>query len=334
MQSIKPYIILQGGQVRWRLNKKSPKEFKLKSISGISILNPLAYFNDYVKFSVVGKEHIEQDNLFFIQCKGVILKNNSRKDIDLDKLINQISHLLRMLRNNVLQHDLDYLDFWASLNVDSLKKHSGLKADWASGQIAKIGKEYKIRRDLFETSCTWEDLKKTDKQISKGEPIHIYNEILLDAKSALRVKDFKKSIIYLCIACESFISTLLNERYQLLKSKNKLKYKLIVDASETKDPIYALLNKNDHFTTKIHETSLYLLNKSLLIGNKKLYDDINKLYKTRNQIVHYGDISKKSEDYLTIDEKGAKKALDDTLEFFKWFDNPRDQISPEIRFMD
>lgn len=330
---MKRYLIILGGQMQWRLTKKNPNELRFKSIDGISILNPLAYFEDYFKFSALGKKHYEYNESFFIQTKGLILKNNFKKEIAIVKTVNQISHLLRMLRNNVLQDDLDYLDFWATLDVDSLKKHEGLKGDWASDQIDHINKEFKIRRDLFETSCTWEILRKTDRQMSIGESIHVYNEILLDAKSALRVKDYRKSIIYLCIACESFISTLLNEKDKALKLKNKHKYKLEVNANETTDPIYALLRRNDHFSTKIHEASLYLLDKSLLIGNKKLYDDIMKLYRTRNQIVHFGDVPKDGKLYLTLDEHGAKKALDNTLEFFKWYNNPRDQISPSIGFM-
>jgi len=183
------------------------------------------------------------------------------------------------------------------------------------------------------TNLKWADFVKIDKAKSKGVLISIYREIFLDAVSAHFDYDYRKSILYFCMACETVVSAKLHERYEELKKKGKLKY-TVSDSGLTKDPIYEILRTNKwQFKFKIHEHSLCLFDKSLKIDDQKLYDNLVKLYNTRNKIVHEGEIKLAKSNLLTIDKLGSNEAFDFTIDLFSWLGDKSLEIFKRRKFI-
>jgi hypothetical protein len=91
-----------------------------------------------------------------------------------------------------------------------------------------------------------------------------------------------------------------------------------ISINNSKDVLFDLLIKDSKFEKLINQISSLLLGKSLLKGNKTLYDDTLKLYIKRNQFVHKGQIVGLDDSYLSgISE--ARKAIDISIQLVDWF---------------
>jgi hypothetical protein len=123
------------------------------------------------------------------------------------------------------------------------------------------------------------------------------------------------------MASEIHVSTIIENQYQTLLTKDKLKTALLNPSTgEKKDPIFELLQENRwQFKNKLHQHFLYLFNRSLLVENKTLYDNLISLYETRNKIVHQGYIDGPNKrKLLALDRFGSGSAIDLTISLFSW----------------
>ena len=72
----------------------------------------------------------------------------------------------------------------------------------------------------------------------------------------------------------------------------------------------------------------------MLIEDESLYQKALRLYRTRNKIVHRGELPSADEGSLfKINESGAKEAMNCAKEVIKWFGVTEDYIIPGLGFI-
>lgn len=258
-------------------------------------------------------------NEIFLRISGIIIggniKINGNKSEAVTEILNNVSNLFKDIRTITNQYDLDFRSHsWMLQHGDFKPRMSRSKIEYSN--IQEIG----MAEYIFQTYFDWDEIKKIDKIRAKGILLPIYRELMLDSIEALLSQDYRKAILYACMACESNVSYKLLDKYLGLKKRKKLKYSFTnAKSGDIDDPVYKELNKSDKFSNKIHEQSLYILNKSLLVENEKLYQGMINMYKTRNKIVHEGEVKNyHDKNLLSIDEKGAEKAIEYSIGFFNW----------------
>jgi len=166
-----------------------------------------------------------------------------------------------------------------------------------------------------------------------------YENILLDAIAAHRTADFRKAILYAAIACESAVGTTVDEAYEksILPCTDR-RWRVVSTKSGsqvvTKDPVYEKLRNNrSDFRSLLHELSLYVLGRSLLIENENLYQDAMKLHATRNKLAHIGDLpSSPGDQYIQLDSPGSLVSIKTAVELFGWLGLRHDYVLPNFRF--
>jgi hypothetical protein len=241
----------------------------------------------------------------FIETTGLIFGKTSKYNLDSEKGRQQLSELLKYMRTYSLQYDLTYNPKTTLSDAERLTK---------SRLPLQNRDELVMYEYQYATFLKWTDFTKIDKARSRGKAVPIHKEIFLDAFSAYFESDYRKAILYFCIACEIKLSEKLFVRYEELKKKDRLKH--IVHESADQDFVYELLRREKwQFKHKLHEHYVYLFDRSLLTENKSLYDSLLTLYKTRNKIAHEG---KTNEDQLAINSSGSSQALNFAIEFFDW----------------
>jgi hypothetical protein len=101
-----------------------------------------------------------------------------------------------------------------------------------------------------------------------------------------------------------------------------------------KDPVYEKLRNNrSDFRGLLHELSLYVLGRSLLIENENLYQDAMKLYAIRNKLAHIGDLpSDPSDQYIQLDSQGSLKSIKTAVQLLGWLGLRHDYVLPNFRF--
>jgi hypothetical protein len=166
-----------------------------------------------------------------------------------------------------------------------------------------------------------------------------YENILLDAIAAHRTDDFRKAILYAAIACESAVGTTVDEAYEksiLTGTDRRWRVVSTRYGSQVvaKDPVYEKLRNNrSDFRGLLHELSLYVLGRSLLIENENLYQDAMKLHATRNKLAHIGDLpSSPGDQYIQLDSLGSLKSIKTAVELFGWLGLRHDYVLPDFRF--
>jgi len=165
--------------------------------------------------------------------------------------------------------------------------------------------------------------------------------LLLDAISAYRDGDSKRAILYSAISVETVARTRLSEEYESLLRAGDVNGMLRIislpqrdGTCAAKDPIYEYLDSKSEFRLLVHELALYVLKRSLLIENEPLYQDAMKLYRTRNKIVHQGELPAENEaSCFTISDAGALAAINCAIGVLKWFGTPDEHILPKGGFI-
>ncbi|MCZ8216250.1 MAG: HEPN domain-containing protein, partial [Cyclobacteriaceae bacterium] len=245
-----------------------------------------------------------------LDTTGILFGRTSQCRLKMEDAWDQVSELFKYIRVYSLQYDLNYKQFHSFFEpIERLRK---------SSVLPKEIHEFGLQEHRYLTNLTWTDFINIDKRKSRGQLIPVHREIFLDAASAHFENDYRKSILYFCMACETIVSEKLYEKYEELKKRRKLTHN-INEAGQTKDPIYEILRKDKwQFRFKIHEQYTYLFNTSIRTEKRELYENLIKLYNTRNKIVHEGEIKVPNNDLLTIDSSGSNQAFDFTIEFWDW----------------
>ncbi len=320
-------LLVYGGiEVRWRITPGLTAKYNLKSIPGLSILNPLEYISTYNKYHFID---LESDVIFkedgYIETKGILFARSPQFKLTTEATWDKVSELFRFVKAYSLQYDLNYKFFHSYSDSFGKVRKSNVLPD----NVPEFG----MHEHRYVTFLKWADFIKIDKLKARGQQIPVYREIFLDAASAHFENDYRKSILYFCMACETKVSEKLFDRYEELKKKGKLPH-TINESGQTKDPVYEILKKDKwQFKFKIHEQYTYLFDKSIRTENKILYDNLLRLYNTRNKIVHEGEIKIPNNDLLTIDSSGSNKSFDLAIEFLNWLGDPSFKILSGRKFI-
>jgi len=68
-----------------------------------------------------------------------------------------------------------------------------------------------------------------------------------------------------------------------------------------------------------HEIPLLVIKRSILLENEALFQNLIRVYKTRNMIVHCaGPLDETETERISLNEKGANEAFNIALDTFKW----------------
>ena len=158
-----------------------------------------------------------------------------------------------------------------------------------------------LRKVAVDTSVTRKHLEEVATYLPNFKP-PVFDTILLDAIRAFSDGDYRRAILYSAMSVEIIAATKLSSRA--------------------------------NFAQLLHERSLHILNKSLLIDNEQLYQTARKLYRTRNKIVHQGEPSpEKDSTFFAMNHIDAQLALECAVEIFKWFGDASRYTIPDTGFV-
>lgn len=145
--------------------------------------------------------------------------------------------------------------------------------------------------------------------LKHNREIDLVKQFLLDAEAVVHEDIPKEAVINSAIACELFIKKYVN---------NKI--------ADLNDPIFKLLTSKDldvSIFRYFHEILLYVTRHSLKDENPDLYDEIENLFKTRNNIAHKGACEFKTKDGRKIIKVDSAKAIifiKKVYEFIDWIE--------------
>jgi hypothetical protein len=295
------------GLVEWNIHKSDPPFIPLESLPGWSLINPLFYpeLVSDTNHSPYWTEALYNDAVL-LKTNAVLLTNH--QTIDSDTRIFLGSY---------------FPDFLSSLHLVSKQAelariHYG--GDFLSAEEKAVpelhfpdpasNNSFSISNYRLQTAITMKHVKQADSNIVNGYfPVHAM--MLLGAILAFLDRDDRRAIIYAAMAVE-----LIAERkiYEAGKPKRK--------------------GPSGESTVKrlLHRQALEVLGRSVLQDNPPLYQMIEKLYRTRNRLVHGGHMPA-SDEFFQIDSIEARVLGKDALfairyanEVFKWFGEEDDFI--------
>jgi len=262
----------------------------------------------------------------FVVCSNVICLQTpftSWESRDALGLFDVISHLLRQLRYSSRYAVFPTNHTVLSISVRDPKDFQELPVpeETKSGAVSNVPEQALITERRIEAF--------TRLAVDFCPPVHA--EVLLDAIEAHVASDFKKCILFAAIAAETMVTTVLENAYAaILGSTVTSPQHRVVEITEPGgerrrlDPIFKMLadNRSSYQIRRlVHEASLYTLGKSLMIDEKKLYDEILEMFKTRHQIAHTGGTD--------IDNagwggnfRGTASALRSVERLFEWYGEP------------
>ena len=169
--------------------------------------------------------------------------------------------------------------------------------------------------------------------LDQSDPL-AHETSLVDALQAAREQNHRLSIMNAAFAIELAAGHAIRTEYERLSlldphPENMRFHSVIVNANKTQidDPVYkSLSRKGSSFRILLHELSMYVLRKSLLLDRKDLYDTALLVYASRNALVHGGN-STTDTSCLDINEDGESVAIKTALDIFEWFGLPKPRYS-------
>lgn len=305
------FIGFTGIGVRWKIIPRSTSIHAFQSIPGVSILNPFAYSGCYRRNGILSEEPFRLNGgPVFLETTGFVcgMKVGYKfVQTDPDLLLNKFKNFFKHVRAESLQYDIDYR-WMGSFGVVT-------DEDLDSRRVSVKNQKYiGTQSPLVTTALTWADMIRADRQLASGASTPVQNDLVLDAVDAHFSGDFRRSMLYFCMAAEVAVST---------------KLEIGAKRLQTNDPIFKLLSESWQFRFKLHEHFLYIYKRSLRQDNQTLYDDLLKLYATRNKIVHEGGIGQTA---LPIDRSGSEQAFDLVIDLFGWLGDTRLSIFKQRGF--
>jgi len=159
----------------------------------------------------------------------------------------------------------------------------------------------------------------------------VYGWLLLDAILAWTSYDYKKSLILAAMAAETMAEAILQREYERLLGGDRPNTRMrfveqgtSTAARELRDPVYSALIETQgspKMKRLLHEAALYVLGRSLLIERQGLYDQIVRLYKTRNEILHGGGARYDTGGFFAH-YRDVKNALRAVIDLCDWLGGP------------
>jgi hypothetical protein len=128
-------------------------------------------------------------------------------------------------------------------------------------------------------------------------------------------------------AYANILSTPNDDRFRVIKRP------VAGGTSVSKDPIYEKLRSRDDFKVLLNELALYVLRRSLLSENEPLYLRAIRMYNTRNQLAHTGELDDAdSNKTFALDQAGSMAVLQTALDLFSWLGTRTDFQLPTLGF--
>ena len=146
---------------------------------------------------------------------------------------------------------------------------------------------------------------------------------MLDALEANFGQDYRKALLYAAIATEAFARGQIENAMASVIAARALQHRVVSFAlpgggRTDKDPVYEVLASSDSFSRLLHEQSLYVLGRSLLIDAPDLYKEALRLYGTRNKIAHLG-ATPPDDKYFQATRDDALEGLATAVQVLEWF---------------
>jgi hypothetical protein len=191
----------------------------------------------------------------------------------------------------------------------------------------------------FTTAITTEHLRAAAALGSDYIP-PIQEVLLLDAIAAHRERNFQTAILYAAMSTEVALGSVIDAAYEgIIGNPIDTRFRVvgIPQAGGTlvyKDPVYERLRSRTDFSVLLHELSLYVLRRSLLLDDESLFQRAKRLYATRNKIVHSGELTEEDTTKLHVfDEMGSMDALKTAVHLFSWLGERTNFPLPSTEFM-
>jgi hypothetical protein len=312
-------------RIVWRLSDGDPALFPLPGTGGEwSLVNPLLY----PKLPVPSNElnsilHVGPGKYFWVNSEIVFAAAENRSDKPViqkfEDLIPVISELLARLRHVSGQATLPRGDsFVAGGNIEILELPSLV------AEKSPPAPPFYVQKYLWVSAVTAERIGAAAAIGPKFIP-HTHEVLFLDAIAAHRSNDHRRAILYAAISAEVALGNVIDEAYnQMLAAQNDERFRAIelpqaAGTTVRKDPVYEKLRNRADFNVLLHELSLYVLRRSLLADDQRLYAEAKSLYSTRNQVVHSGGLAEgDSNPPYPLDARGAMAALKTAVGLFSW----------------
>src|SRR5258708_23527535 len=296
-----------SGLVEWKIHKSDLPLIPLESLPGWSLINPLLYpelLSD-IHPTPYWTEALHDDSVL-LKTNAMLFTYHQTIDNDTHKLLSfYFPDFLSNLRLVSKQVELARIYYGGHTLPAQEKTLSDLHFPDPAPNNSFYISNYRLQ-----VAVTMKHVKQADSNIVNDYyPVH--RVILLDAILAFLDRDDRRVIIYAAMAVE-----LISEKkiYEAGKPRGK------------GPPGESTVER------QLHRQSLKVLGRSLLQDNPLLYQMIEKLYRTRNRLVHGGHIPA-SDEFFQIDSidarvlgKDALLAIRYTNEVFKWFSEEGDFI--------
>lgn len=308
-----------GTGIHWRLTGKGSGSFALCGTDW-ELLNPLLYHQTSpmpsAPFSELGADEFSGGT-----GEIVLLHRSKRKD-DLDKAekTNAIElglRLLTRLRHVSGQAKAPQGKHLATIIIEEIDTFPVFtpvpEYRWPKSSVSSY---------WYGVAVTDDHIRIVAGQPPKFEP-DVYETLFLDAIAAHFVNDFRTSVIYAAMSMEVAFGTVITNHYERIVagSMEDSRYRVIrrntANGEQVCDPVFERLKKiGENIPTKMHELSLYVMGRSLLIEDEPLYSRARTLYNTRNKLVHAGIADDSG--LLSLDQKGSFTALETAKQVHAW----------------
>ncbi|MCZ6834747.1 MAG: hypothetical protein O7G85_03140 [Planctomycetota bacterium] len=265
------------------------------------------------------------DGTIVVHSDTLLLVSDGENEIEPDKykIIASVTRFLNALRVICGQPKipLSISMFTLPVQIDRLVLPEDLPTLTTGGAIQK---------HILFSATTFDHLRHASDAIV-NDAVSVHGEMINDAAEAAMSSNYRSAIIFSAAAVESCAGSILDAEYerQLNLSDHGPERRYITiqvnrNESVTKDPIYLALRSGtgeggSRFLKLLHECPLYLLGRSLLVTDAKLYSKAHSLYRTRNCLAHTGIVDSEKENLLTVDNDGAMDAIDVANNVLQWF---------------
>lgn len=311
------YVALRG-QIEWRLpSGDTPLEFRVSNPAGYSLVNPLLIAPSGGPEAKLGAVGPLPDGTFLLSsdvlCIRIEGSRNFENPFEREDMA-AIEQILRQIRFSSRQ-------FTVPRKASSYSwSHRGEIPERPTLDILPTKNLY-MQEYLFKTAVTLGTLE-TALTLPSNYQVPLAGEIMLDALEARAERDNKRAILYAAIAAESALSARLDDEYgNILKADVGQERFRVVERpmaggyTKREDPVYRAIPET--FRSLLHERSLYLLGRSILLDDEELYRKATSLYKTRNLLAHGSDGEADPEVY-PLDAGGAANALEVAARILDW----------------
>lgn len=315
--------------IYWRLKTTDPQIFPINNYEDYQVVNPLYYpsIDERILGDFEERNRKVDDDEYLLYSYSIVYQVS--EDLSFEEVTENIINISSSLVSALKYHS----------KQPTFKNRILGSIEYEVDELSILLDQIKYLEDEFEpkynlaTAIDSSVIENAAQNINLEPPI--YDELVLDAISAYKRKDFRMCILNCAAALETACSKKLENIFEEIKSdednSDHLRILEMNKGGETHyyDPIFKYLSQSNNFRTLLHELPLYLLKKSLHDDEKDLYDFADKLYNTRSKLIHNGKINPNSDKNFELTDKNAKKSIKTVVAILDWFN-----IKEEYHFKD